>query len=138
MGVVGQDGGEGEQAGAGGDGGQGGRGEAQGQRVHGQGQALELGQVLHLELLLETHTWHRKVVSASSLAENEVALPLRVSLSELFLALFTKPGQRSVHVSACERARWLTQGSCSLTVDSANNAVPTDSVAVEAWHTPSV
>lgn len=54
MGVVGQDGGEGEQAGAGGDGRQGGRGEAQGQRGHRQGQALELGQVLHLKLLLQT------------------------------------------------------------------------------------
>ena len=59
MGVVGQDGGEREQAGAGGDGGQGGRGEAQGQRGHGQGQTLELGQVLHLELLLETHTGYK-------------------------------------------------------------------------------
>lgn len=53
MRVVGQDGGEGQQAGAGGDGGQGGRGQAQGQRGHGQCQALELGQVLNLQLLLE-------------------------------------------------------------------------------------
>ncbi|KAG7225885.1 hypothetical protein INR49_014313, partial [Caranx melampygus] len=44
MGVVGQDGGEGEQAGAGRNGRQGGRGEAQGERGHRQGQALELGQ----------------------------------------------------------------------------------------------
>lgn len=51
--VVGQDGGEGQQAGAGGDGRQGGRGETQGQRGHGQRQALELGQVLNLQLLLE-------------------------------------------------------------------------------------
>lgn len=53
MGIVGQDGGEGEQAGAGGDGRHAGRGEAQGQWGDGQGQALELGQVLHLELLLQ-------------------------------------------------------------------------------------
>lgn len=53
MGIVGQDGGEGEQAGAGGDGGHAGRGEAQGQWGDRQGQALELGQVLHLQLLLE-------------------------------------------------------------------------------------
>lgn len=61
MGVVGQDGGEGEQAGAGGDGGQGGRGEAQGQWGDGEGQALKLRQVLHLELLLkvqEANTEH--------------------------------------------------------------------------------
>lgn len=56
MGVVGQDGREGEQARAGGDGGQGRRGEAQGQRGDGEGQALELGQVLHLELLLQKRT----------------------------------------------------------------------------------
>lgn len=53
MGIVGQDGGEGEEAGAGGDGGHAGRGEAQGQWGDRQGQALELGQVLHLQLLLE-------------------------------------------------------------------------------------
>ena len=53
MGIVGQDGGEGEQAGAGGDGRHAGRGEAQGQWGDRQGQALELGQVLHLKLLLE-------------------------------------------------------------------------------------
>lgn len=53
MGVVGQDRGEGEQAGAGGDSRHAGRGEAQGQRGDRQGQTLELGQVLHLELLLE-------------------------------------------------------------------------------------
>lgn len=53
MGVVGQDGGEGEQAGAGGDSRHAGRGEAQGQRGDRQGQTLELGQVLHLELLLQ-------------------------------------------------------------------------------------
>lgn len=62
MGVVSQDGGEGEQAGAGGDGGQGGRREAQGQRGHRQGQALELGQVLHLELLLKTQTHMGKIL----------------------------------------------------------------------------
>lgn len=55
MGIVGQDGGEREQTRAGGDGGQVGRGESQGQGGHGQGQTLELGQVLNLELLLETH-----------------------------------------------------------------------------------
>jgi len=56
VGVVGQDGGEGEQAGAGGHGGQGGRSEAQRQRGHRQAQTLQLGQVLHLQLLLETHS----------------------------------------------------------------------------------
>lgn len=53
MGVVGQDGGEGQQARAGGDGGQSGWGEAQGKRGYWQSQALKLGQVLHLKLLLQ-------------------------------------------------------------------------------------
>ena len=51
MGVVGEDGGEREQPGAGG-GGQCGRSKPQGQRGHRESQALQLGQVLHLQLLL--------------------------------------------------------------------------------------
>lgn len=57
VGVVGQDGGEGEQARAGGDGRQRGRREAQGQWGDRKGQTLELGQVLHLELLLKHTTY---------------------------------------------------------------------------------
>lgn len=52
LGLGGQQGGEGEEAGGGGDGGEGRLAQAQRQRGHGQGQALELRQLVSLELLL--------------------------------------------------------------------------------------
>ena len=54
LGLRGKDGGEGEEAGGGGDGRQGGLAQAQGHGGHGQGQTLELGQLVSLELLLRT------------------------------------------------------------------------------------
>lgn len=51
LGLGGQQGGEGEEAGGGGDGGEGRLAQAQRQRGHGQGQALELRQLVSLELL---------------------------------------------------------------------------------------
>lgn len=52
LGLGGQQGGEGEEAGGGGDGGEGWLAQAQRQGGHGQGQTLELRQLVSLELLL--------------------------------------------------------------------------------------
>lgn len=52
LGLGGQQGGEGEETGGGGDGGEARLAQAQRQGGHGQGQALELRQLVSLELLL--------------------------------------------------------------------------------------
>lgn len=58
LGLGGQDGGEGEEAGRGGDGGQRGLAQAQRKGGHGQGQPLELGQLVSLELPDDgVHLW---------------------------------------------------------------------------------
>lgn len=56
LGLGGQQGGEGEEAGGGGDGGEARLAQAQRQRGHGQSQALELRQLVSLELLLHRIT----------------------------------------------------------------------------------
>jgi len=59
LGLGGQQGGEGEEAGGGGDGGEARLAQAQRQGGHGQGETLELRQLVSLELLLhgtQTHT----------------------------------------------------------------------------------
>lgn len=56
LGLRGQQGGEGEEAGGGGDGGEGGLAQSQWQGGHWQSQALELRQLVSLELLLHRMT----------------------------------------------------------------------------------